>query len=66
MTCEGRERDRIEELEVEEEEKNRMRRQIRLHEYVGETSRSMYERSLEHPRDLAELKPEKKDTQRRI
>ena len=58
MTCEGRERDRIDGLEIEEEEKNRMRREIRLHKYVGESSRSMYERSLEHLRDLAELKPE--------
>ena len=33
-----------------------MAREICLHKYVGETSRSMYERGLEHLRDLKELK----------
>ena len=45
-------------MEVEEEEKKRLLRDAKLHKYIGETSRSMYERGLEHQRDLAELKPE--------
>merc|ERR1712154_560950 len=48
----------LEEGDMDEEEKREKLREIRLHKYIGETSRSMYERGLEHQRDLAELKPE--------
>merc|ERR1712240_659110 len=33
-----------------------MTRVVHLHKYIGETSRSMYERGLEHLRDLSEMK----------
>ena len=36
----------------------RKQREITLHIYIGETSRSGYERGLEHTRDLQELKPD--------
>ena len=32
--------------------------EIKLHKYVGESSRSFYERGLEHERDLTEMKPQ--------
>ena len=57
LTCEERERKLIEENEnLEEEMRNKMMREIKLYKYVGETSRSLYERGLEHLRDLEELK----------
>ena len=56
MSCEKKELERIEGLEEEEKEKERMRREIRLYKYLGETSRSFYERALEHQRDLLEMK----------
>ena len=48
----------IEESEIGEEEKRKKMREIKLHKYVGESSRSMYERGLEHLRDLSEYKKE--------
>ena len=50
MTCETREKEKIEEMEIEEDDKKRRMREIKLQKYIGETSRSMYERSLEHQR----------------
>merc|ERR1712130_717996 len=58
LTCEKKEKEKIEEMELDEEEKLRLLRKVRLHKYVGETSRSLYERGLEHLRDLNELKQE--------
>ena len=58
LNCEENERRKIEEEECEEGEKREKLRNIRLHKYIGESSRSFYERGLEHLRDLKELKPE--------
>ena len=58
LTCEERERKRVEESVMGEEEKKVKMREVKLHKYVGETSRSIYERGLEHLRDLSELKKE--------
>ena len=55
-TCEEKEKKRIDELDIEEDEKRKMTREVRLHKYIGETSRSTYERGLEHLRDLSEMK----------
>ena len=33
-----------------------MKREIKRHLYIGETSRSIYERSLEHQGDMEQLK----------
>merc|ERR1711867_184375 len=53
LTCESREVKRIEEEEEDEKEKIK---KIKLFKYVGETSRSFYERGLEHLRDKEEIK----------
>ena len=57
-TCEQRDKERIEQGEEDEEEKQRMIKDLKLHKYIGESSRSFYERGLEHLRDLEELKME--------
>ena len=57
LTCESRERRAIEENDdYDEETRKRKLREVRLHKYVGESSRSLYERGLEHLRDLEEMK----------
>ena len=38
------------------EERKEMKKDIRLYLYIGETSRSVYERALEHSRDFNEMK----------
>ena len=43
---------------MEKDGKKKNMRQIRLHKYVGETSRSSNERGLEHLRAYRELKPD--------
>ena len=58
LNCEEEERKKIEEGGYEENEKREKMRSLRLHKYIGETSRSFFERGLEHLRDLRELKPE--------
>ena len=35
MTCEDKEKERIEEMEIEEEEKKRLLREVKLHKYIG-------------------------------
>ena len=57
LTCEERGRKAIEEDEnLDEETRNRKMREMKVYKYVGESSRSFYERGLEHLRDLEELK----------
>ena len=56
MMCEGREVERIEEEEEDEKERVKKLKKIKLYKYVGETSRSFYERGLEQLRDKDELK----------
>ena len=56
MNCEEKELNKIEEEEDDEKEKERRKRNIKLFKYIGESSRSFYERALEHLRDLDELK----------
>ena len=48
----------IENEEEDEEKRKRMKKEIKLFKYIGETSRSIYERGLEHIRDFRELKKE--------
>ena len=58
QTCEDREIERIEKDEKKsDEEKKRMKDQIKIYKYVGETARSVYERSREHQSDMEQLKP---------
>ena len=55
-TCEKAEEKKIlEEHEDEEKQKEEMKK-IRLQKNIGESSRSSYERGLEHQRDLMEMK----------
>ena len=57
MTCENRDKREIEENEdYDEETRKRKIREVKIYKYVGESSRSLYERGLEHLRDLEELK----------
>ena len=56
LSCEERDRKEVEDMDIEEDEKRKKMKEVVLHKYVGETSRSMYERGLEHLRDLKELK----------
>ena len=57
-TCEERERRKIEEEEgKDEKEKTKMMEKIKIFKYVGETARSVYERSREHLSDIEQLKP---------
>ena len=57
-TCERREEEIIEEKYEKEEERNTEKRKIKRYKYIGESSRSGYERGLEHIRDWKELKKE--------
>ena len=43
-------------MEIEEQEKTHKKNDIKLYKYVGETSRSAYERGWEHLNDLSQLK----------
>ena len=42
--------------EQDEKKRKEMKKDIRLYLYIGETSRSVYERGLEHSRDFNEMK----------
>ena len=48
MTCEDREIRKIEEDTEDEKERRQKMDEIKLYKYIGESSRSLYERGLEH------------------
>ena len=54
-TCLKTEIEDIDKEELEEDEKEKRKRGIRIHKYVGESARSAYERGLEHQVDLQRL-----------
>ena len=57
LTCESRDKKEIEENEeYDEETRKRKMREIKRFIYIGESSRSLCERGLEHLRDLEEMK----------
>ena len=56
LTCEMREISRIEDEEEDEKVRREKIRNFKRYKYIGETSRSIYERGLEHDRDWKELK----------
>ena len=56
LNCEEMEGQKIEKMEVEDQEKAELKRKIKLYKYVGETSRSSYERGWEHYNDMVTLK----------
>ena len=57
LTCQEQEHNRIDNLEIEESEKREQKLRTKLYKYIGETSRSGFERGWEHLNDLAQLKP---------
>ena len=52
LTCERKEQDKIDNLEIEEQEKKQEKSKIKLFKYIGETSRSSFERGWEHVNDM--------------
>ena len=56
-TCYEKEKEKIEKEEKDEKERKRKISQIKIYKYVGETSRSIYERAIEHQNDMEQLKP---------
>ena len=55
-TCEAKEREKIEKMEIPKKEKVKKLSEIRKYKYIGETSRSAFERGWEHLNDMAQLK----------
>ena len=59
ITCEEKEKEKIENSEdLDEKEKKEKIKNIKLFTYIGESSRSMYERGLEHVTAMEEMKPD--------
>ena len=56
ITCQENEQDRIDSLNIEQDEKLELKKNIKLFKYIGETSRSSFERGWEHINNLAQLK----------
>ena len=56
-TCYEKDKEKIEKEEKDEKERKRKISQIKIYKYVGETSRSIYERAIEHQNDMEQLKP---------
>ena len=56
-TCDEREKRRIEEEEKDEKERERRLKGRKIFKYIGESARSVYERSREHLSDMEQLKP---------
>ena len=58
QTCEDRDRKKIDDIEeTDTKEKEKMKESIKVYKYIGESARSVYERSREHLSDLDQLKP---------
>ena len=57
-TCLAREEERIDNMEIEEQEKKNLKADIKRYVYIGESARSGYERLWEHQRSLEQLSPE--------
>ena len=56
LTCERRDEEYINTLEIEDKEKSERKRNMPRYKYIGETSRSTFEIAWEHTNDLAQLK----------
>ena len=55
LNCQEEEFRKVDELEITEKEKAELKRKVKLYKYIGETSRSSFERSWEHLNDLTSL-----------
>lgn len=57
ISCQARDEEQVEhEYEGDAKKIKEMKQKIKMHLYIGETSRSAYERSLEHQGDVDQLK----------
>ena len=56
LTCQEMEQEKIENMDIGEKEKLELKNKIKIYKYIGETSRSTFERGWEHLNDLAQLK----------
>ena len=56
LNCEEQELNRILEQEIPDQDKKNEQAKIKLYKYIGESSRSCYERGWEHINDLTQLK----------
>ena len=57
ITCEEKDAAKIDDEVADEKEKKLRKGKIKLHKYIGETSRSVYERSWEHWSAMEQLNP---------
>ena len=55
LTCENIEYNKIDDLDIQEQEKEKLKKEVKLYKYIGETSRSAFERGWEHVNDMAKL-----------
>ena len=56
LTCQEQELDKIQKQDITEQDKKSESAKIKLFKYIGETSRSTYERGWEHLNDFTQLK----------
>ena len=57
MTCQERREAEIDEMFEDEKEKRAEMEKIKIFKYIGETSKSCFERGLQHLADVEQLKP---------
>ena len=56
LTCQETEQDKINNMDITEHEKRELNKKIKLFKYIGESSRSTFERGWEHLNDMAQLR----------
>ena len=56
LTCQQEQNDKIDTMEIDEKEKSELKKTAKLYKYIGESSRSSFERGWEHVNDMAQLK----------
>ena len=56
LTCEQEAQEQVEQQDLDEKQKQEEKNKIKLYKYIGETSRSCFERGWEHANDMAQLK----------
>jgi hypothetical protein len=57
ITCKERDSERIKEMNGDNKKSQELIKNMKIYKYIGETSRSCYERSQEHQNDMEQLKP---------
>ena len=56
LTCQEKEQDKINDMDLTEHEKRELNKKLKLFKYIGESSRSTFERGWEHLNDMAQLR----------